>query len=82
MTDKVIIENHGLIRVVYLNRPQVRNSVDGETAVGLGEAIEAFAVDTQASLLIVRPTLASGELTAGVARFAAGARDSSPSPPR
>jgi enoyl-CoA hydratase len=53
VTDKVIIEDHGSTRVVYLNRPQVRNCVDGDTAVGLGEAIEAFAVDTKASVLIV-----------------------------
>ena len=31
---------------------------------------------------VVRPTLASDELAAGLARFAAGARDESPRPAR
>ena len=69
MTDKVIIENHGLIQVVYLNRPQVRNCVDGDTAVGLGEAIEAFAADTQARVLIVT---GSGELAFCAGAFVVG----------
>jgi len=53
MTGKVTIENRGPIRVVCINRPEVRNCVDGETAVGLAEAIEAFAADTEARVLVV-----------------------------
>jgi len=65
MTDKVIIENHGPIRILRINRPEVRNCVDGDTAVGLGEAIEAFAADVDAHVLIVT---GAGELA-----FCAGA---------
>jgi len=53
MTDKVIIENNGPVRIFRLNRPAVRNCVDGETAVGLAEAIEAFAADGDARVLVV-----------------------------
>src|SRR3990172_295405 len=53
MTDKVIIEHHGPIRILRINRPAVRNCVDGETAVGLAEAIEAFAADGDARVLVV-----------------------------
>ena len=53
MTDKVRIENRGPIRIVCINRPEVRNCVDGETAVGLAEAIEAFAADGEARVLVV-----------------------------
>ena len=53
MTHKVITENRGPIRILCINRPEVRNCVDGETAVGLAEAIEAFAADSEARVLIV-----------------------------
>jgi enoyl-CoA hydratase len=53
MTDKVIIENRGPIRILCINRPEARNCVDGETAVGLAEAIEAFAADDEARVLVV-----------------------------
>ena len=65
MTDKVITENDGPLRILRLNRPAVRNCVDGETAVGLGEAIEAFAADVDARVLVVT---GAGELA-----FCAGA---------
>jgi enoyl-CoA hydratase len=53
MTHKVITENRGLVRILCINRPEVRNCVDGETAVGLAEAIEAFAADSEARVLVV-----------------------------
>lgn len=53
MTNKVITENRGPIRILCINRPEVRNCVDGETAVGLAEAIEAFAADNEARVLVV-----------------------------
>src|SRR5512134_137391 len=53
MTSKVTIESQGPVRVLRINRPDVRNCVDGETAVGLGEAIEAFASDAGARVLVV-----------------------------
>ncbi len=65
MTDKVIVESEGPIRVLRINRPAVRNCVDGETAAGIGTAIEAFAADADARVLIVTG--------AGDAAFCAGA---------
>jgi enoyl-CoA hydratase len=53
MTDKVTTEDRSAVRVLRINRPEQRNCVDGETAVGLGRAIEAFAADEQARVLVV-----------------------------
>lgn len=53
MTDKVSCENRGAVRILRINRPDQRNCVDGETAVGLGRAIEAFAADDAARVLVV-----------------------------
>src|SRR5262245_40534321 len=53
MSDKVTTEDRGAVRILRINRPDQRNCVDGETAVGLGRAIEAFAADERARVLVV-----------------------------
>jgi enoyl-CoA hydratase len=65
MTNKVKIEDRGAVRILRINRPEQRNCVDGETAAGIGTAIEAFADDERARVLIVT---GEGELA-----FCAGA---------
>ncbi len=52
-TDKVTTEDRGAVRILRINRPEQRNCVDGETAVGIGCAIEAFAADTRMRVLVV-----------------------------
>ena len=53
MAQKVTTEERGPVRIVRIDRPDQRNCVDGETAVGLGRAIEAFAADERARVLVV-----------------------------
>jgi enoyl-CoA hydratase len=53
MTTKVTTDDRGAVRILRINRPDQRNCVDGETAVGIGRAIEAFAADEHARVLIV-----------------------------
>ncbi|HVL89038.1 MAG TPA: enoyl-CoA hydratase-related protein, partial [Actinomycetota bacterium] len=53
MSEKVTTEDRGAVRILRINRPEVRNCVDGETAVGLGRAIEAFATDESVRVLVV-----------------------------
>jgi enoyl-CoA hydratase len=53
VTDKVTTEDRGAVRILRINRPEQRNCVDGETAVGLARAIEAFAADARARVLVV-----------------------------
>ncbi len=50
---KVEVRDEGPVRVLTLNRPEVHNCVDGETATRLAEAIEAFAADERARVLVV-----------------------------
>lgn len=52
MTNKVTTEDRGAVRILRINRPEQRNCVDGETAVGLGEAIDAFAASDQRVLVV------------------------------
>jgi len=53
MTEKVTTEDRGAVRILRIARPERRNPVDGETAVGIGRAIEAFAADAGARVLVV-----------------------------
>lgn len=53
MAGKVSIEDRGAVRILRINRPDQRNCVDGETAVGLARAIEGFASDERARVLVV-----------------------------
>jgi len=50
---KLLAERRGPVTLVTLNRADVHNNVDAEVAVALAEAIEAFAADTAASVLVI-----------------------------
>jgi enoyl-CoA hydratase len=62
--SRVEITKDGPVTIIRINRPQVRNSVDGETARELREAWLAFDTDDQARV---------GVLTGGNEVFSAGA---------
>jgi len=53
MSDKVLVTTEDGVTVVTLNRPEVHNCVDGETAEAIGTAVEAFAADDDARVLVV-----------------------------
>ncbi len=69
-TGKVSTARHDRAFVVAINRPEVRNCVDGETAQGLFEAVEEFKQDDSLDVLVL--TGAPTEDTAARA-FCAGA---------
>ncbi len=67
---KVLTETRDRALVVTINRPDVRNCVDGETAAGLFEAVEAFrADDSLDALILTGASPGSGQASA----FCAGA---------
>jgi enoyl-CoA hydratase len=49
----VDVEKLGPVTVLTLNRPEARNAVDAATAVALADAIDAFAADDTAHVLVV-----------------------------
>ena len=51
--DKVLTERRGAITLVTLNRPDVLNCVDAETADLLSDAIGSFAADDDARVMVV-----------------------------
>jgi enoyl-CoA hydratase len=52
--QQVIIEKLGSITVISINRPEVRNAVDGETAGQLAEAFRKFEGDKDALIAILQ----------------------------
>lgn len=52
-TDKVIVERDGPVTTVIINRPDVRNAVDNETADGLVAAFKAFDVDSDQKVAVL-----------------------------
>ena len=51
-SEAVVVEQQGDVTVVTLNRPQVRNAVDADTALALHRAFVAFDADEQARVAV------------------------------
>ena len=51
--NTVRVERSGPVTTVILDRPAVRNAVDGPTAAALAEAFEDFDVDPDASVAVL-----------------------------
>ena len=59
----VLVEDHGPVRVIMINRPEARNAVDGPTAAALTAAFAAF--DADAAVAVAVLTGAGGTFCAG-----------------
>ncbi len=53
-SDNVIVDRHGKLWTVTLNRPQVRNAVDRPTARALADAFRAFDADAEACVAVLQ----------------------------
>jgi enoyl-CoA hydratase len=51
--DKVKTERRDAVSILTIDRPEVHNCVDGQTADGIAEAIDAFTNDDDARVLVV-----------------------------
>lgn len=61
--DAVTSTPHGPVTVIELSRPEVRNAVDGPTALALAEAFRAFDADESAAVAVLHG--AGGTFCAG-----------------
>src|SRR5947209_7617186 len=68
----VLVETRGPVAIVTINRPEVRNAVDGTTALALVEAFQAFDKNESRSVAVLAG--AKGTFCAGadLKAFAAG----------
>ena len=72
--NTVRVDRRGAVTTVILNRPQVRNAVDGPTAAALAEAFEDFDADPDASVAVLFGE--GGTFCAGADLKAMGSADS------
>jgi 2-(1,2-epoxy-1,2-dihydrophenyl)acetyl-CoA isomerase len=61
--DKLLVEDLNAVRTITLNRPKVRNAVDAETMIALGEAVRAC--DEHGSIRVVVITGTQGSFSSG-----------------
>ncbi|MEP0203521.1 MAG: crotonase/enoyl-CoA hydratase family protein [Halioglobus sp.] len=77
MTDKVSVERAGGVTVVTIERPEVRNAVDGETAYALAAAFREFDNDEESAVAILQGR--DGHFCAGAdLKAVAAGKDSNP----
>jgi len=60
---KILLETQGPVTTVIINRPEVRNALDNDAALGLGRALRDF--DADESQLAAVPTGTGGAFCAG-----------------
>lgn len=53
MTNTVAVRREGSVTTIGINRPEVRNAVDGETAAALADAFRAFDADSGAAVAVL-----------------------------
>jgi enoyl-CoA hydratase len=63
VSDEILIETDGAVRIVTINRPAARNAVDGHTAALLADAFRAFDADDAVAVAVL--TGADGTFCAG-----------------
>ncbi|WP_299561806.1 crotonase/enoyl-CoA hydratase family protein [uncultured Mycolicibacterium sp.] len=76
MSEPVRVERNGPVTTVILDRPEVRNAVDGPTALALHAAFEAFEADADAAVAVLWG--ANGTFCAGADLKAFGTERANP----
>jgi enoyl-CoA hydratase len=61
--EKILVRNEGNVRIITINRPEVRNALDNEAAILLGKALYDFDADEQANVCVL--TGAAGAFCSG-----------------
>ncbi|MCW2784723.1 MAG: enoyl-CoA hydratase [Marmoricola sp.] len=63
VTDQVLVERHGAVQVIVINRPEAKNALNAAVAQGVAAAVDELEADD---------TLRSGVLTGAGGTFSAG----------
>jgi len=63
MSDEVLVERHGAVQVITINRPEARNALNGAVAAGVRDAVDELDSDDE---------LRAGVLTGAGGTFSAG----------
>src|ERR1700732_824290 len=64
MSDELLVERHGAVQVIVINRPEARNALNGAVAVGIRDAVDEL--DATADLRAGVLTGAGGTFSSGM----------------
>ena len=64
MSDEVLVERHGAVQVITINRPEARNALNGAVAAGVRDAADEL--DADGALQVGVLTGAGGTFSAGM----------------
>jgi enoyl-CoA hydratase len=64
MSDEVLVERHGAVQVITINRPQARNALNGAVAAGIRDAADEL--DADGALQVGVLTGAGGTFSSGM----------------
>src|SRR5260370_36409952 len=64
MSDEVLVERHGAVQVIVINRPEARNALNGAVAAGIRDAVDEL--DATADLRAGVLTGAGGTFSSGM----------------
>src|SRR6516165_2260361 len=64
MSDEVLVERHGAVQVITINRPEARNALNGAVAAGIRDAADEL--DADGALQVGVLTGAGGTFSAGM----------------
>src|SRR6202451_4869110 len=64
MSDEVLVERHGAVQVIVINRPEARNALNAAVAVGIRDAVDEL--DATADLRAGVLTGAGGTFSSGM----------------
>ncbi|PRZ40519.1 enoyl-CoA hydratase [Antricoccus suffuscus] len=53
MSKKILVETAGPVTTIIINRPEVRNALDREAVLELGESLRAFETDDEAKVAVL-----------------------------
>jgi enoyl-CoA hydratase len=53
MTEVVLVETHGRVGLIRINRPEVLNALNGDVAEGIARAVDAFEADEAIGCIVV-----------------------------
>jgi len=64
MSDEVLVERHGAVQVIIINRPEARNALNGAVAAGIRDAADELDADGELQVGVL--TGAGGMFSAGM----------------
>jgi len=68
MTQAVLVETHGKVGLIRINRPEAMNALNNDVVDGIGAAIDAFEADDNIGCIVITGNPTSSPATGSASR--------------